>query len=101
TKSAQQSSSLETNLPAVSIEPSDQAISHEVADEVMSAITKLPPQQATAVLLRLIHDQSYTELAQALGCSQVSVRTHVARGREALTCLLAHLAPQRQPEGLV
>ncbi len=75
------------------LEPSDPIESRELEDEVLAALAKLSPQQATAVLMRLMHEQSYVDIAAALDCSEVTARTHVARGREALSRLLAHLAP--------
>lgn len=74
-------------------EPSAGVEARELEDEVLTALSKLSSQQATAVLLRLMHEQSYADVAAALDCSEVTARTHVARGREALSRLLAHLAP--------
>lgn len=74
-------------------EPSAAVEARELEDEVLTALSKLSAQQATAVLLRLMHEQSYADVAAALDCSEVTARTHVARGREALSRLLAHLAP--------
>lgn len=76
-----------------SSEPSEAVEARELADEVLAALSKLPSQQATAVLLRLMHEQSYADVAASLDCSETTARTHVARGRETLSRLLAHLAP--------
>lgn len=56
----------------------------EVEAAVMTAISRLPTQQATAVLMRILHEESYANIAQALACEETTARTHVARGREAL-----------------
>ena len=74
-------------------EPSVALEAREVEDEVLAAVSRLSAQQATAVLLRLIHELPYEDVAEALGCSETTARTHVARGREALARSLAHLAP--------
>lgn len=61
--------------------------------EIIKAIGQLSPQQSEAVLRRLVREESYTEIARALECSEATARTHVARGRTRLRDLLAHLAP--------
>ena len=79
-------------------EPSVALEAREVEDEVLAAVSRLSAQQATAVLLRLIHELPYEDVAEALGCSETTARTHVARGREALARSLAHLAPSVSTE---
>ena len=53
------------------------------------AIALLPEKQAAAVLLRLVHEQSYSSVARALGCSEPTARIHVMRGRSRLRRMLA------------
>jgi len=60
---------------------------------VLEAIGRLPRRQATAVLLRVVGEQSYEEIARGLGCSDTTARIHVMRGRAALARSLAHLKP--------
>jgi RNA polymerase sigma-70 factor (ECF subfamily) len=67
--------------------------------EIRRAITRLPEHQATALLLRVIEDQPYATIAAALGCSAITARGHVMRGRFQLRRLLADLAPTGRPEG--
>lgn len=43
-------------------------------------VAGLPKKQADAVVLRLVLDASYEDLAATLGCSVVSARQHVHRG---------------------
>ncbi len=69
----------------------------ESREEVLAALSRLPSQQAEAVLMRLANEQSYAEIAQALGCSESSVRTHVERGRARLRKILNHFNPSRGP----
>ncbi|NJD19473.1 MAG: RNA polymerase sigma factor [Gemmatimonadetes bacterium] len=64
----------------------------EIAGRVRSALARLPSRQATAVLLRVLEDRSYEEIATAMGCSAVTARIHVMRGRARLGSLLAPLA---------
>jgi RNA polymerase sigma-70 factor (ECF subfamily) len=60
---------------------------------VLAAIGCLPKRQATAVLLHIIEEQSYEEIARAMECSETTVRVHVMRARAALARRLAGLRP--------
>lgn len=60
---------------------------------ILRAIGRLPRRQATAVLLHVVEDQSYEDIARAMGCSESTVRVHVARGRAGLARQLAHEHP--------
>jgi RNA polymerase sigma-70 factor, ECF subfamily len=60
---------------------------------VLAAIGCLPRRQATAVLLRIVEEQSYEEIARAMDCSETTVRVHVNRARTALARRLAFLRP--------
>jgi len=61
--------------------------------EILEAIKRLPRRQAVAVLMRLIGDQPYDIIAQAMECSETTVRIHVSRGRAKLSQWLSHLKP--------
>lgn len=61
--------------------------------EILYAIQRLPRKQALAVLMRIVEGMSYDEIAQAMGCDEVTVRVHVSRGRERLSQWLSHLNP--------
>lgn len=63
----------------------------EQSAEIRHAIAALPRKQALATMMRVIDQQSYAEIAQALGCSEVTARSHVARGRAKLAQRLARL----------
>ena len=71
--------------------PSDVLISREQYDEFLSAIHRLPRQQALATLMRIVQHQSYEQVASALGCSVATARKHTSRGRDRLLTLLAHV----------
>ena len=69
-------------------------LSHEEREtEIFDAIARLSRNQAQAVLMRLVQGQCYSDIAQALGCSEATARIHVTRGRARLRKLLSHLAP--------
>jgi RNA polymerase sigma-70 factor (ECF subfamily) len=70
------------------------ALSHQEREtEIFDAIARLSRNQAQAVLMRLVQGQCYSDIAQALGCSEATARIHVTRGRARLRKLLSHLAP--------
>jgi RNA polymerase sigma-70 factor (ECF subfamily) len=60
---------------------------------VLGAIAGLPRRQATAVVLHIVEERSYEEVARAMGCSESTVRVHVLRGRTALARRLARTRP--------
>lgn len=87
---------LETNAaePASSARsPSDEIAGREQYIEIIEAIHRLSRQQASAMLMHAVQGQPYEQIAAALGCSEATARTHVARSRERLRVWLAHLDP--------
>lgn len=52
--------------------------------EFWAAVQRLPRQQAKAIALFYIEDRSVAEIARVLGCSEGSVKTHLARARHQL-----------------
>jgi RNA polymerase sigma-70 factor (ECF subfamily) len=60
---------------------------------ILAAIGRLPKRQATAVLLHIIEEQSYEEIARGMGCSETTVRVHVMRARAALARRLTRFRP--------
>lgn len=58
---------------------------------LLQAIGRLPKRQAEAVLMRIVEEQSYEEIARAMDCSEATARIHVMRGRSALSRRLAGL----------
>jgi RNA polymerase sigma-70 factor, ECF subfamily len=63
--------------------------------ELMAAIRALPARQAQVIALVLLEDRSVDDAAELLGCSPVTVRTHLHRGR---TALAARLKLDTEPE---
>lgn len=61
--------------------------------EILEAIDRLPRRQATAVLLRVVEERPYEEIAAAMGCTEATVRVHVLRAKAALARRLAGLKP--------
>jgi RNA polymerase sigma factor (sigma-70 family) len=63
----------------------------EIEAEVLNAISQLPRKQALAVLMRIVQDEPFAVIAQTLGCSEVTVRIQVSKGRGRLRRLLSRL----------
>ncbi len=58
--------------------------------DVLAALGRLKPRQATALLLRAVHGEPYAVVAEGLGCSEATARVHVLRAREKLRRWLSH-----------
>jgi len=52
--------------------------------EVARLLSGLPAQQKAAVVLRYLMDETDEQIAEALGCSTGTVRSHLSRARSAL-----------------
>jgi RNA polymerase sigma-70 factor (sigma-E family) len=59
---------------------------------VFRALAELPPRMRAAVILRHLHDASVAETADALGCSEGTVKSQTARGLAKLRATLAELS---------
>lgn len=83
--------------------PSDQGAmrtlaAREMEDEVLRAIARLPRKQALAVLMRIMQEEPFDAIARTLGCSEVTARLHVSKGRARLQRWLAHVVPSAGKE---
>jgi RNA polymerase sigma-70 factor (ECF subfamily) len=56
----------------------------EIEEQVQQAIRRLPRKRALAVMMRLIQEESFAAIAQAMDCSEVTARIHISRGRAQL-----------------
>jgi RNA polymerase sigma factor (sigma-70 family) len=88
---------------ANSAAPRDYSADHdlelrEIEEQVQEAIRRLPRKRALAVMMRLIQEESFEAIAQALDCSEVTVRIHISRGRAQLRKWLAPLCQSSRQE---
>lgn len=71
-------------------------------DDLRQRLDTLPAQQRAAVVLRYFADLSDGEIAEALGCGPVTVRSYISRGlatmRVQLTTELVGCKPSRKDE---
>jgi RNA polymerase sigma factor (sigma-70 family) len=70
----------------------------EIEEQVQQAIRKLPRKRALAVMMRLLQEESFAAIAQALDCSEVTARIHISRGRAQLREWLSPLRKSKQQE---
>ena len=80
------------NVPAPPEHGADRDLeAREMEEQVQQAIRRLPRKRALAVMMRLIQEESFEAIAQALDCSEVTVRIHISRGRAQLRKWLSPL----------
>jgi RNA polymerase sigma-70 factor (ECF subfamily) len=80
--------------------PADAAASVEWASEVpLEALGRLTPQQRAAVFLFYYADLSVADVARATGSTQVAVRVHLHRARQALRRSYGTAAAMRASPG--
>lgn len=65
------------------------AMSRHERERMLDALKRLPRRQSEVLILRYYQDLSEVEIAETLGISQGSVKTHSSRGLAALKSLLA------------
>ncbi len=70
--------------------PADAAIATETAALVTHAVAQLPPQQRSVVVLRIWEDLPYETIADMVGCSEATVRSHMHHGLANLRKVLEH-----------
>jgi RNA polymerase sigma-70 factor, ECF subfamily len=76
---------------AVDPSPGEAAAAAETAAMVAEAVGQLPPAQRAVVTMRVWNGLSYAEIAEAVGRSESTVRSHMFHG---LAALRRHLEPR-------
>ena len=71
----------------------------ERGNEVIEAVRALPPRQRQAIALRYWEDRSVEEIASILDCGTETVKTHLKRGRAALSNSLIEHTEQTEDGG--
>jgi RNA polymerase sigma-70 factor (sigma-E family) len=75
-------------VPAMPDAPAEQA-DHAGRLALRAALAAVPPRQRATLVLRFYCDLSVEQVADALGCSEGTVKSQTARGLEALRRVLA------------
>ena len=68
--------------------PGDRVLRDERAAQVRAAITRLPPKQRAALILRMYHEMSHQEIAETLGSTVGAVKANVFHALQNLKKLL-------------
>ncbi len=80
-----------TEAPVEHVGPYERVAQDETSREVMAALRTLPQRQQEVLVLRYYSDLSEAEIAEALGISRGSVKSHASRAVAALRQALAGL----------
>jgi RNA polymerase sigma-70 factor (ECF subfamily) len=87
---------LSNDIPDEAASAFETLSSGEQCRAVMNAIARLSLNQGRAILMHVVEDMSYGDIAAAMNCSEVTVRKHVARARarlrEMLPCASSYAA---------
>jgi RNA polymerase sigma factor (sigma-70 family) len=81
----------DTNGVSPTPSPSEALIAAEEAALVAEAVEQLPAQQRSVVLLRVWETLSYARIAEIVGCTEATVRSHMSHG---LASLRRYLQPR-------
>ncbi len=65
----------------LTISPERSIEDQERAEQIQQALSKLPEMQRMAILLRIVENKSYLEIATILGCSVSAVKSLIFRAR--------------------
>jgi RNA polymerase sigma-70 factor, ECF subfamily len=77
--------------------PWEELSQRELADEIVTAISRLSRRQAVAITLRVFEELPYEQIAAAMNCTEATARKHVERARGHLRVVLAKHEPKRAP----
>lgn len=78
-RAARTVASTHDTLDALGAPSSDHADSYAERDAMRARIATLPRKQRAAILLRFYEDCTDAEIAEVLGCSASTVRSHISR----------------------
>ena len=74
---------------SATVDPAEQFQQAEIVAIIEQALSRLPARQREAFLLRYWEELDVAEAAQAMGCSEGSVKTHCSRAVHALAEMLS------------
>jgi RNA polymerase sigma-70 factor (ECF subfamily) len=83
---------LEATLESDTPQPVEQMELQEKRQQVRDALKQLPTQQRSALILNYYHQMTYRQIAESLGCSVGTVRTHLFRALKKMAAVLPNPA---------
>lgn len=81
-------------FPADEASPARDAVSSEFIELVTSCMDKLHPSHREILTMRNVLNQSYADIAHALGIEEGTVKSRIARARGCLRTLMAETCPE-------
>jgi RNA polymerase sigma-70 factor (ECF subfamily) len=81
-------------MSAADPDPSQESSRAEFVDAVETCMARLEPSHRSILTMRTVLDQSYEEIASALGINVGTVKSRIARARERLRNCLAEECPE-------
>lgn len=88
---------LDIEVPSHERGPEAQVVAHTETDAIRRAMGRLPAHFRTALVLRVVEDLSYREIAQLLSVPESTVETWIHRGRQRMRVLLGEETPTPGP----
>ncbi len=89
---AQAAEGLERQVADRSLTVEQKLLRESRMDEIRGAIQALPEKQRAAVLMHKYEELGYSQIANALACSESAVKSLLFRAYESLRARLAHMA---------
>ncbi|MFI9008477.1 SigE family RNA polymerase sigma factor [Actinosynnema sp. NPDC053489] len=83
-RAARDVSATHAALDAVAPAVADPAVRHAERDAMRARIAVLPRRQRAALVLRYYEDSTDAEIAEVLGCTEGTVRSHISRALHTL-----------------
>jgi len=75
---------IKREIPDLSQDPESVLLSSQMSEKLQRAVESLPKDQKAALLLREVEEYTYEEIAMMMGCSVGTVKSRLARARNAL-----------------
>jgi RNA polymerase sigma-70 factor (ECF subfamily) len=82
--------------PGTDFAPDGGLLVAETAQQINEAVTTLPEQQRAVVVLRVWHEMPYADIAEMVGCSEATARSHMHHALAALRARLRDLTPGKR-----
>jgi RNA polymerase sigma-70 factor (ECF subfamily) len=94
-------SDLVREIPDPSMKPDEISLASELDNVIKKAMSQLPEQFRTAIVLRELQGLSYEEIAESIGCELGTVKSRIARARGRLQEILSPYIDKRQEKRTV
>jgi RNA polymerase sigma-70 factor (ECF subfamily) len=95
-----QSGGVERQMPVVTVNPTARIERAELRQCIDQALSRLPYEQRTVLVLREFEQMSYKEIAKTMGCSRGTVMSRLFYARRKMAALLAGLRKEQDPQDL-